>query len=454
MEPNQTEANFSINPEIKNPTVKFNFESTKPSDAVIPVSEVSERSFSPVPDFTPEKQQNSVNIADIRAKALTLQDQVNNLATSSTKPDYAQQYLETATADLSGEKQTLRDEAGLVEKEARARELSNRIIERDRDYQEQLEALEQNQEGKLRGALNAEINDLQRNRSRELADLSFAFQVAQGDFTAAQTVVDQRIEDMEADRDRRMNAFQMAYNFSQDDMSESEKLEAQQAFQVQMKQMDQAYQKEMADYRERLARGRIDYENSLKASNLLQPQDQLAVAGEVGDINSDLALINQLASNTRGLGASTGAVQSAGISGFFQGGKSDDSYLSTLFRFVPGVGNIKGAADSVNDKQDFLSGISFLVNSTTFNEVLELKQGGVTFGNMTEGERIAAGRAANRLNASVDIDPNGTVIGIRGSEDKFREDLQLVQDAFEAKKEAVLIGSFLSPQEQLQILNE
>ena len=432
---------------------------SEPPSTTIPVREAGQAQAA-IPNFNPPPVRSRVaqNLTSITNQLAAVQNGVNNLRSSEQSPNFAQEILNLSNTDLSGQKQQLREDVGLSEKEARARVLGNRIVDRDNNYRDRIEALEQNPEGKLRGALNAELNDLERERSRELADLSFAYNVALGDFQAAESAVNDRIADMEADIKRRTAAFKTAFEFAQNDLSESEKLAAQQAFQREMDATNFEQQKEIARYHNQLSRELAAYKASLQVEagtdpiSTLQAQQQRST--ELQSTRQDISVVEGLLGLNRGIGAATGAVQRPLLAGFFQGGQArtnedGTSPLRNLFRFAPGIGNVQGALDTKNEQNDLLAGVSYLVNSTTFQEVLNLKQGGVTFGNMTEGERIAAGRAANELNSSVEIDANGTVTGIRGSEEKFRENMNTVLSALQEKEESLLVDQFLTPEEQL-----
>lgn len=167
------------------------------------------------------------------------------------------------------------------------------------------------------------------------------------------------------------------------------------------------------------------------------------------ELQNDIDVMSSLLANNRGLDASTGAVRSAALQGFFRGGKAEG--VGTLTRFTPVIGNIQGAAQSINDKQDFLSGLSYLVNSTTFQEIIDMRANGVTFGNMTEGERIAAGRAANELNAAMSVGDDGQVSKVNASEEKTRRMINDIMVAYMAKQEDLRANTFLTPEENDEI---
>ena len=174
----------------------------------------------------------------------------------------------TMDRDVSGELQTVREDVQLREKEERARTLNNRIIERDREFQRQVEQIERNEEGLTNAGVIGRINRLRREQSREMADLSFSYQVAQGDFQAAQNIVSERERNIRQEQQDRMQAFQILFNFAQNDMTESEKMQAQQEFQREQTRVSMENQMELERYRTQLEQESPLYSQRLRAQML------------------------------------------------------------------------------------------------------------------------------------------------------------------------------------------
>jgi hypothetical protein len=117
---------------------------------------------------------------------------------------------------------------------------------------------------------------------------------------------------------------------------------------------------------------------------------------------------------------------------------------------VPGAGTLAGAgfgtvagliASPFNvsrmkqNKDSAVGALNFLVNDATFNEVIDLKAQGVTFGSMTEGERIAAGRAAERLSAAVAVNESGQVTSISATPEEVETYVRDLMRAYEGRQE-------------------
>ena len=78
-------------------------------------------------------------------------------------------------------------------------------------------------------------------------------------------------------------------------------------------------------------------------------------------------------------------------------------------------------------KQDFLSGMSSILNDQTLNALQTAKQGGATFGALSEGELKLLQDSATALNASAIRDEKGNLTGFNMSESKFKDELTKLQ---------------------------
>lgn len=449
-----TSSNSSLIPEQK-----------APEPSVIPVAEIAKPS-APLPSLTapPTRSQVATNLPVITSPTAPTE------TPAAAKPDYGQAIVDLANTDLAGERQTLREEQQIAEKEERARRLGERLIERDNSYRDQIEAAELNPEGKLKGALNDQINDLERDRSRELADLSFSYNIALGDFNAAQSAVDDRIADMEADIARRSKAYETAFTIAQNDLSESEKIQVQQAFQREQAETTAANQKEIARFRYELEAPQRAFENEMAQQRLAASQaqtriaqrsaylelalngdqDAISVLGydprdvaassdqiqsfetQSAEIQDNITRAQELLGNNIGIDTSSGQLRNATIGGFFEGIKRNGLALGT-------TGGLMGSIDARTEKENFLAGASFIINNQTFDKLVTLKQGGATFGALSDSERVAIGRAASDLAASTITDDLGNITGFKGSEDKLRENLGKVLEGYSAAQDQLNI---------------
>lgn len=115
------------------------------------------------------------------------------------------------------------------------------------------------------------------------------------------------------------------------------------------------------------------------------------------------------------------------------------------------LGTIGGIQAVGNQKINVLSSLSSLTNTATFQEMRRLKEAGLTFGALTEGERIAIGKAADDLFSAVSVADDGAVTGINVSEDRFRTLLTNYQQKAKTYQEQldIISGKVNSADEEL-----
>jgi hypothetical protein len=146
-----------------------------------------------------------------------------------------------------------------------------------------------------------------------------------------------------------------------------------------------------------------------------------AFANTVEQTDKTVSTIDRITNLRLGIKASTGLVQSP-LATAFAGKQLEGN--KNLFRFTPVVGNALAYKQAATEKMNLLSDLSYLTNDATFREMISLKQDGVTFGALTEGERKAIGRAADNLFSALSVDDTGAVTGISLSEDQFRSRIE------------------------------
>lgn len=181
--------------------------------------------------------------------------------------DVAQQnYLAAGSENLADVKNQIRLNARLAEKQALSDKLFNEMEQERLAHIDRINKIERNESGKLKSGVNNKINKAQDDHDRRMAWKAVQYNSANGDYQRAQEIVDARISDIETDRQRRMEMWQQAWNFAQNDLTESEKLQAQQNFEQQQAEWDFEKQKEMIEYEDALARSRQAASGSGSAS--------------------------------------------------------------------------------------------------------------------------------------------------------------------------------------------
>lgn len=159
--------------------------------------------------------------------------------------------------------QRVKEEAGLVEAAKLKNQLFNNITARQREMQKQLERLEKNPQGKGDFALDADIARFNRESARELADLSFSYQVALGDYELAEKIANDYIADLNADFERKTSVWNILMKASE--MTDEEKMLATQAFQEKQMQDQFELNKKLAQFNQTLSQNDPLYQANLRA---------------------------------------------------------------------------------------------------------------------------------------------------------------------------------------------
>ena len=141
--------------------------------------------------------------------------------------------------------------------------------------------------------------------------------------------------------------------------------------------------------------------------------------------------ITEILNNPRGIRASTGISQSVAVEALFGGKNLVTSYMTSPISYVE-IGN---------QKMNVMGALSSLANTATFQEMRRLKESGVTFGALTEGERVAIGKAADDLFSAIEVSEDGTVTRINASESRFRTLLENYQEKAKIYQEQLDIMS-------------
>ena len=166
-------------------------------------------------------------------------------------------------------------------------------------------------------------------------------------------------------------------------------------------------------------------------------------------VQENLQRVNSLLSDTGSIKAASGQVQGKkGIIG------SLFNPVKTLFSPVQ---QAKDTFNTLTGKNlsaydDFLTKSNKIINDQTFSKLTQLKAGGATFGSLTEGERIAIGKAASDFAAAAQFDKNGNVIGFRGSEQQLKDNLAQIQKGYLTEQDIINAQS-LGTDDLLEIFN-
>lgn len=231
--------------------------------------------FTPAPVVSPmvpkvESKPIAVDpMAKARADLAKAQSMLNNIGTPSTgasqiaknianqpdqeTPDVTESVKETKTFREQAEEALLNnfngtnqqsqadaraiksEEVRLSEKAAESNAVLNEIRNARLDFEDQIEEIEKNKSGSFGPtALNSQKNRVITEYNRNAARQAVRYDILQGRTTEAQNTVDTYIKDLQTDRNNQIQSFQLMMDFMNNDMSESEKLQAQQQHEINM----------------------------------------------------------------------------------------------------------------------------------------------------------------------------------------------------------------------------
>lgn len=112
-------------------------------------------------------------------------------------------------------------------KEERTRKLSNELSQLDKDYQDQVKAIRETTSGMTRDQMQGALSEAAYNYENRRANKSLAYNVALGDFKAAQDAIDVKTKALDSKWTRNIQAYEIMKDAIFNDLTESEKIQVQ-----------------------------------------------------------------------------------------------------------------------------------------------------------------------------------------------------------------------------------
>jgi hypothetical protein len=159
----------------------------------------------------------------------------------------------------------IQQQEGVFDKKERAKQLENEILSRSQAYEKQIREAQKNPEGKSWGAMEADVNDLRRQSAQELADLSIAYKVASDDYAGAWEIAQAKIDAEFEPLQQRLETLKTYYQLAQNDMTESEKMQAQQKIREQESALDFERTKQLKAYEQQIRQSDPLYQAQVRA---------------------------------------------------------------------------------------------------------------------------------------------------------------------------------------------
>lgn len=324
------------------------------------------------------------------------------------------------------------------------------LVEQRRTIQE----MRQNPEGKLVGALNADIENYKYESDQNLADKAMALHYAREDYQAMYDTAQSAIEAENQRYERQMSFWQTMYTVLGDDMTDSE----QAMFNSQLRERENF---NTAMYETKSEAARIAGVNGAPADvmaaikNAQTPQDAWIAAGQYGiDPNlswqkSRFAAEQKLAWAKYELDAAAKAGDiSAETAQKLIAQKQNDAVYANLQENILSAFNNKAGLDVTTGKvkgammtslfdwtgegggyfpnkmaqEELAVNMNFITSQSTLNALAEAKARGITFGALSEQEMNTVANSANTLATAWDSESQ-KFIGSRATIEKALTDL-------------------------------
>jgi len=192
--------------------------------------------------------------------------------------------------NIANEREAKAKEVDLAFKGQESRRVKNELTGMRIQFEEDMEEIEKNKSGTFGpSAFNSRKNKLTTDYNRNSVRKTLEYHMLNEDFTAAQNSVDTYISDLKSEDTNRLNIFKTLMDFEQNDMTESEKLQAQQAFSEKQSERDFQNQKDLASFRASLEVG-TGFQGT---QNIQTAAGNLVANPTVGTVDNFLASVFQ-----------------------------------------------------------------------------------------------------------------------------------------------------------------
>jgi hypothetical protein len=308
---------------VYNPATAY---TAPPKPPVQPVTAITASSLTPQPTpIYPVAQVNPAPQAALAATTASVQEQAAGTATNPTEPAPAPIPEAPASTrgtvldrilgfseELAGKGEATllaNEQAGVNAKNQLVTDLTNQYRAKEREYDKQIRAIERsNPQGTGAEVAAAQIADITRNKNQELADIAIQQSAAIGNYTVAKEIAEQAVAAKYEPIQAQIDLLKTYYTLSADDLTESEKLTAQEKIQERQAAVDFDRQKELYEYKQK-----IDQSDPLYQANLANVYSTIAArnAEALGSAGTGVMDVNQLSGNGYSAAQNNGAAITA-----------------------------------------------------------------------------------------------------------------------------------------------
>lgn len=142
--------------------------------------------------------------------------------------------------------QDIYNQEGVFEKKKETTRLENEALAKSRAYELQARKIQENTQGKFGGAVEQDLQNLDRMKNQELADIAIQYKVSQGAYADANSIAEAKVKMQFEPLENELKTLNNLYALYQNDLSESEKMQAQTKIQEKRDSIEFERQKELA----------------------------------------------------------------------------------------------------------------------------------------------------------------------------------------------------------------
>lgn len=336
-----------------------------------------------------------------------------------------------STQDRGARTLSAEEQAGIPTLQTDLTDITNQINQTSLDFRRERERI-QTEAGLTEGQRNARLRDVSRKQASQLADLEVIRMARSNSLENAQSIVQRKLQLQFADEDARIQNLQFVYGEVKEDLTKAEDRQFQKMMKREEAQLDIAKN----EY-ERLESEKINLVRNAQANgagnqtmsailNARSLDEAYRAAGSYG-ISIDAQLAYQKLKEMRGL---NGGRDFPTIAARAEDKVNQIKYLTSdnlSLQFSSGGFRqswlLPGVANRVND---WRAEIINLTQRLELDELGRIKADGVTFGQLSNEERQAVGRAASSLNTAM-IMKNGKPTGrFKMSTERVKENLDTI----------------------------
>lgn len=307
----------------------------------------------------------------------------------------------------------LQAENKLAEKKQQLADINAKAITTNDAYKKKIEEVRKNAGGKLTANVQAEVDKLESERDRRLADIGIEQAVAQGNIDVANDIIKTAIEAEFEPLKNQIESLKTYQQMFNDDLTSSEKTK-----------LDSIIRQQEMDYQFGLDSAMLAKKQAYDLQNTTTKRDT-----SWQDIDGQRVLVD----NQTGEIISGATTQLANVELARQRGADKIEQIEGLLNNTSGIGASAGLKNvsinpfNFNKVNDWRADVINVLSKLTVDELGRVKADGVTFGALSDPERKAVGDAASALNAGM-IQENGLPTGrFNLSEGKVTKELQTIQ---------------------------